>query len=335
LQPFSFAISVFEVLKVYAYRLEQSDQISSGPAPDDHGHADNLSLAVIIPTYGRRDLLPRTLSVLEQQIRLPDEVVISAPDEEHAAPYVSGRFPVSFVFGKQGLCAQRNQALEHVLDRHDIVTFFDDDFLPAQNYLANVERGFRNNSDWAVASGDAVHDGATGPGFEFDEGLELLEELADIGYMKLPLYAGLRDNVGAYGCNMSIRASLIGARRFDERLPLYGWQEDIDFTSRFRKLGRVVGLKSLYGVHLATKTGRQSGLRLGYSQIANPIYLARKGTMPAVFAARLMLRNVLANLARSVWPEPYIDRFGRLRGNALAASHILRGRIEPETILRL
>ena len=77
---------------------------------------------------------------------------------------------------------------------------------------------------------------------------------------------GLCDILAGYGCNMSIRASLIGRQRFDERLPLYGWQEDIDFTSRFRAQGRVVSAKSLYGVHLATKAGRQSGLRLALSQ---------------------------------------------------------------------
>ncbi len=320
---------------MYAYRLEQPDLISSGRALAGLENPGRLKLAVIIPTYGRRELLPHTLSVLEQQIRFPDEVVISAPDAEHVEPYESERFPVSFVFGKQGLCAQRNQALEHVFGRYDIITFFDDDFLPAQNYLANVERYFHDNPDWAVLGGDAIYDGATGPGFTFEEGLELLEKLAESGFMKMPPETGLRDTVGAYGCNMSIRANLIGKQRFDERLPLYGWQEDIDFTSRFRRLGRVVRIKSLYGVHLATKASRQSGLRLGYSQIVNPVYLARKGTMPASFAAKLIVRNVLANLAKSLWPEPYIDRFGRLRGNALAMFHLLNGRIEPETILRL
>jgi GT2 family glycosyltransferase len=322
-------------LKVYAYRLEQSDPFSNSRERARVVDPARLRLAVVIPTYGRRELLPRTLSVLEQQIRLPDEVVISAPDATHVAPYESGRIPLLQVFGKRGACAQRNQALEQVLNRCDIITFFDDDFLPAQNYLANVERCFRDNPDWAVVSGDAVYDGATGPGFTFEEGLELLEDLAAKGYMKMPPETGLRDNIGAYGCNMSIRTSLIGDKRFDERLPLYGWQEDVDFTSRFRKQGRVVGLKSLYGVHLATKSGRQSGLRLGYSQIANPVYLVRKGTMPASFAAKLILRNVLANLSKSFRPEPYIDRYGRLRGNVLAAFHILKGRIEPETILRL
>jgi GT2 family glycosyltransferase len=320
---------------VYDYSPDQSGDFSGRPNPAPRKNQDRLSLAVVIPTYGRRELLPRTLAVLEQQIRLPDEIVISAPDPSHTVPYRSTKFPVCFVYGKQGLCAQRNQALDHVANRYDVITFFDDDFLPAQNYLAGVERFFRCKPDWAVVSGNAVYDGATGPGYAFEEGLALLERLAEIGHMDMPPEAGLCDVLGAYGCNMSIRTSLIGRQRFDERLPLYGWQEDIDFTSRFRTKGRVVSAKSLYGVHLATKAGRQSGLRLGYSQIANPVYLARKGTMPAGFAAKLMIRNVLANAGKSLWPEPYIDRVGRLRGNALAAFHVLTGRIEPETILRL
>jgi GT2 family glycosyltransferase len=325
----------FEVSKVYDYCPEQSGVNSSGRNPAPREDRDRLKLGVVIPTYGRRDLLPRTLAVLEQQIRLPDEIVISAPDPSHTVPYHSSRFQVSFVYGKKGSCAQRNRALDHVADRHDVIIFFDDDFLPAQNYLAGVERFFRCNPDWAVVSGNAVYDGATGPGYPFEEGLVLLQRLAEGGHMNMPPETGLCDVLGAYGCNMSIRASLIGRQRFDERLPLYGWQEDIDFTSRFRTKGRVVSTKSLYGVHLAMKAGRPSGLRLGYSQIVNPVYLARKGTMPAGFAAKLMIRNVLANAVKSLWPETYIDRFGRLRGNALAAFHILTGRIEPETILRL
>ena len=48
-----------------------------------------------------------------------------------------------------------------------------------------------------------------------------------------------------------------------------------------------------------------------------------------------MARNIAANLVRSLWPESYVDRRGRLRGNLLAMLHVLPGRIEPEYILKL
>lgn len=290
-----------------------------------------MRLVVAIPTLGRSEQLAHLLAYLERQTRLPDEVIVSAPDATHVEPIHSDRFPVSVIFGKKGLTAQRNNALDHAARRFDIITFFDDDFVPADDYLDRVVKAFKANSDWAVVMGHAILDGARNAGHDWHDALLALDEAK----ANPPAEPQVADHVGAYGCNMSIRASRIGNLRFDERLVLYGWQEDIDFTSQLRARGRVVGVSSIVGVHLGLKAGRVSGVRFGYSQIVNPIYLIRKGTVPATFAVPLMARNIAANLARSVVPEPYIDRRGRLRGNVLAMAHILMGRIEPEYILRI
>jgi GT2 family glycosyltransferase len=122
---------------------------------------------------------------------------------------------------------------------------------------------------------------------------------------------------------------------FDEALPLYGWQEDIDFSRQLATLGRIVDVSTLRGVHLGAKGGRTSGVRFGYSQIANPVYLIRKGTMSLSFAAPLVWRNLLANLYGSFRPEPWIDRRGRLKGNCLALCDLVTGRISPQRILEL
>jgi hypothetical protein len=132
-----------------------------------------------------------------------------------------------------------------------------------------------------------------------------------------------------------MRTVHIQGLRFDERLVLYGWQEDIDFTNQLRRHGKIVSLGKLIGVHLGAKSGRVSGIKFGYSQICNPVYLMLKGTMPPSFGLELMSRNVLANIVKSLRPEAYIDRRGRLRGNILAALHLIRGRVEPEYILKL
>ena len=70
--------------------------------------------------------------------------------------------------------------------------------------------------------------------------------------------------------------------RFDDNLPLYGWLEDIDFARSIAPYGRVVKSMLLRGVHLGVKRGRTSGVKLGYSQIANPLYMLRKGTFAAL-----------------------------------------------------
>jgi hypothetical protein len=38
---------------------------------------------------------------------------------------------------------------------------------------------------------------------------------------------------------------------------------------------------------------------------------------------------------RSVWPEPYVDRVGRLRGNLAALADLAAGSLHPERILEL
>ncbi|MEF2554112.1 glycosyltransferase [Aurantimonas sp. A2-1-M11] len=290
-----------------------------------------MKLAVVVPSLGRRDMVGRLVTRLECQHRPPDEVVISAPDETHVGVFSAGRFPVSLVFGPKGLCAQRNSALARTLDRFDVVTFFDDDFVPADSYLQRVVEAFDQHDDWAVVMGEVVKDGARTDGLDWAMGLEALR----LAELERPPPLRLIDHVGAYGCNMSIRSRMVGSLRFDERLPLYGWQEDIDFTSQLRRRGRVVSLSTIRGVHLGLKTGRVSGKRFGYSQVANPVYLIRKGTVPASFALPLMARNIAANIIRSVWSEPYVDRRGRLRGNLLALRHLLDGRVEPEHILEI
>jgi GT2 family glycosyltransferase len=290
-----------------------------------------MKLAVIVPTLGRGGQVARLLKHLERQHRPPDEVILSAPDETHIEPYEAGTFKVSVIFGRRGLAAQRNAALAPALRHFDIITFFDDDFVPADDYLDLVAKGFKEHPEWVVAMGRVVRDGATNAGLQWPEALEALR----ISKARAKADPHVVEHVGAYGCNMSMRASAIGDLRFDERLVLYGWQEDIDFTSQMRRKGLVVGLSWVHGVHLGLKSGRVSGKRFGYSQVANPIYLIRKGTVPATFALPLMGRNIAANVVKSLRPEPYVDRRGRLWGNLLALRHVLSGRIEPEYILRL
>lgn len=290
-----------------------------------------MKLMVIIPTFGRRETVGRLVGHLNSQHRLPDEVVLCATGPQDVPDAASPAFPVSVLLGPRGSSRQRNAGLDHVLGRCDIVTFLDDDFLPADNYFAALEKSFADNPGWAVIMGHAAVDGVRCGGIEWEDGLAALRRHEPM----VPARPRVSDHVGAYGCNMSVRAAAVGPLRFDERLVLYGWQEDIDFTSRLSRHGRVVGLDTLIGVHLGSRGGRVSGLRMGYSQMVNPAYLMRKGSVPPRFAVPLMLRNLLANLIRSVRPEPHVDRRGRLRGNLLGLRHLISGRFEPEYILQI
>lgn len=304
--------------------------------------------ALAIATTNRRSLVEANIARLARQTVYPDLIVVCVPDDQpsgtHAPEYsgagigqssfdaAAGPLDIVTIRASRGLAAQRNGILKFLIERNfDLVTFIDDDFLAADNYVAIVRTEFAAHPDYAVIRGSVPYDGVRSSGFTLEQGETLLAQ----AFRNLPASGTVIDHPGAYGCNMSIRLRQVGDLRFDERLPLYGWQEDIDFTSQLGKFGRIVELTWLIGVHLGHNTGRQPGLRLGYSQIANPLYLIRKGTMPTTFGLGLMTRNVMANIMRSMSPEPHIDRRGRLRGNIIALTHALAGRIEPEHILKL
>ncbi|MEO1014348.1 MAG: glycosyltransferase family 2 protein [Pseudomonadota bacterium] len=291
-----------------------------------------MQLAVIIATLGRKPVVTDLLRHLAAQSRTPDEICIvvarpgDAPEpEERAIDCDVLQSP------RIGLCAQRNAGLDHVSDRADIILFFDDDFIPSPDYLENLEAIFEANPGVAGVTGRVLMDGVKGPGLSPEEALAAISAWR----APAPDAVNMESRNGLYGCNMAYRGSAVGARRFDEKLPLYGWLEDADFSARVREDGAMVWTDRLAGVHLGTKAGRTSGLRFGYSQLMNPIYLHRKGTMPISQAANNIMRNVLSNHARLLFPERHIDRAGRVRGNWLALMDLMRGRLTPEHVVNL
>jgi GT2 family glycosyltransferase len=292
-----------------------------------------LSIAVGIATAGRREILVHTLDLIARQTRLPDILVVCPAVAEDMDAASLERFPFSTAvrIGRRGLTAQRNQILSAAGDA-DVLVFFDDDFFPQPDYLAKVEKIFLDNAGVVAATGRPLLDGASGPGLSAEYALGLIS--AEIG--TAPNRA-LAPTYGTYGCNMAFRMDPIREHGllFDENLPLYGWQEDIDFSRQLSPFGQIMESNVLRGIHLGAKGGRTSGVRVGYSQIANPVYLVRKGTLSSTFARSLMWRNVIANLAKSVWPESWIDRKGRLKGNFLALIDLASGRISPQRILHL
>jgi len=286
-----------------------------------------------IPTVGRAAILASTVKAIASQNLMPDLVLISIADPEDADSVgdMQMPFPIRILTGEKGLTTQRNRILDE-LRKTDLILFLDDDFLMAPDYVEQMVQVFENNADVVLATGNLIADGIIGPGFDHATGQDKLAEgLAETASPELaPAHTG-------YGCNMGLRAKTILERnlRFDEALPLYSWLEDVDFSNRLASHGRFVRPGGMRGVHLGTKSGRTHGRYLGYSQIANPVYLIRKGTISRKRARDLMLRNVASNLVGTIRPRPWADYRGRLVGNLIALGDVLTGRVRPDRILNL
>ena len=294
-----------------------------------------MRIHVAIATTGRPDVLCKVVDRFRHQTRKADGIVVvgAAPEDIAGLDRLASPPDQAVVSPKKGLCAQRNVALSLLRGKSDAVVFFDDDFLVAHDFLERLEQLFEADDRLVGLTGWLIADGAQTGVLTFEEAEAMLDGGPDAGAPR-PEKPDERTS-WLYGCNMAFRMSACEDLSFDENLPLYGWQEDVDFTEQLARRGYMLRTNAITGIHMGTRGGRTSGLKLGYSQVANIVYLRRKGTIGAAHGWTLMARNVAANLAKSIRPEDTIDRRGRLKGNMRAFGDMLRGKADPLRILDL
>jgi GT2 family glycosyltransferase len=305
--------------------------LTKNPGSHPNSLGDGLRLVIGIATRGRPEVLCETLHDLSRQKRQPNEIIVAHADNLDIGEAPT-RFPtVKFLCSPLGLTRQRNAIIEHCIDK-DLLLFIDDDFFLEGRYLEIIERLFLDYPLVVAATGNVLADGIHGPGISIGQAKSLLRGL-NIAERKQKIKRAFN----TYGCNMCLRLAPVRNHgiRFDEVLPLYGWYEDVDFSRRLSPYGAIVRISTACGVHLGTKGGRTSGVRLGYSQVANPIYLAQKGSVSWGFALASAVSRCTKNMLRSVAPEPYVDRRGRLLGNIAACRELLTGKLSPSRINHL
>ncbi|EJC77588.1 putative glycosyltransferase [Rhizobium leguminosarum bv. trifolii WSM2012] len=288
-----------------------------------------LRIALGIASAGRPSILRETIDYLTGLPDQAERLIVCVPVIEDAAG-LAGRSDVEVIVGSRGLTVQRNRIIQAASADADVLVFLDDDFIPAATFLSRMAAVFAAKPDVAIATGEVLADGVLDGGLSMTKALEVLETAGEGAEHVADVY-------NAYGCNMAVRLAPVveHALTFDEQLPLYGWLEDVDFSRSIARHGRSVYVEGARGVHLGVRSGRQPGRRLGYSQIANPVYLIRKGTMSKGRAIAQIGRNILANMSGAVLKDRLIDRWGRLNGNVLALADLLVGRASPSRILEL
>lgn len=289
------------------------------------GAPSGVRVAAVFATLGRPEVVSKTVRhFLSNQRLFPSSVIVSCATPEDAGDLVQVE-GLKIVLGPVGLANQRNAALNQLDPTTDIVAFFDDDFIAHPDWLAEAAQVFQDESSVVGITGHVIADGIKGPGIVFEEAAHMVEAAAEVGARRWI------EPFSPYGCNMAFRMKAIGPLRFDDRLVLYGWLEDRDFGAALAKTGgRLVRWSGCQGVHMGVKSGRTSGERLGYSQVANPLYMLKKGTMKPDLVAIQIFRNVASNAVRLLRPEPYVDRKGRLKGNIRAIIEIITGELSPE-----
>lgn len=290
-----------------------------------------LRVAVIIATKGRPSATSWVIQLLARQTVVPDLVIFSASQEDDVGDHACDSLPIYLMFGSPGLPAQRNRALDALPPDIDVVIFFDDDFAPDCRWIEQCLAVFNTHPAVIGLSGRTLRDGAAERPVSWSDALTLVHQSEEAPADAPSLMACN----SLYGCNMAYRVDAIRSVRFDERLVLYGWLEDKDFSRRLNDVGRLVRCPHMLGVHLGLVGGRVSGRKFGYSQVANAMYLYQKGVMSRKEALSNIFRAVSVNFVKSVKPEAHLDRRGRLIGNFIGVAALCSGRINPERAAQL
>lgn len=291
-----------------------------------------LKLAVVLASAGRPALLAEAVQTCLNQSNATYRGILSVPDRASLPPLQDLPPDWEIVMGTRGLAAQRNAALAKLTDV-DLVAFFDDDSILRSDYLQNAVRFFEENPSVAGITGEVLLDGATSG----EIGHQAASDAIENSLSKSAWTGTWSPTRELYGCNFVIRLSLTHGIQFDERLPLYSWLEDHDFARRLMRHGALAKVRDCVIVHRAAASGgRTSHIRLGYSQLMNPIHLYRTGSFPLWLTFHETYRRVAKNTALSLLPNNQRDwRRMRLKGNLIAAGDVLRGRVTPERITNL
>lgn len=245
-------------------------------------------LAVAVCTYQRAASLARFLNSLWLQDRLPDELIVvdasSDIDTEKEVlrrwlegPVATRKIYCRVTGNLRGLTRQRNLALK--LCSREIVVFFDDDIVLDPGCLRAMEAPMLTDQT-VVGVGSYLRNEDRNPGYRWQL-LRLAGAVPDLTpgkYTRSGLSIPLRllqptqdllqvDRL--QGCCMAWRSSVAQRLGFNEQFNGYCQAEDLEFSCRAAKYGKLlIGTKAT-ALHLQEPSGRPDQMRLGRMEVLN------------------------------------------------------------------
>jgi GT2 family glycosyltransferase len=245
---------------------------------------------VILCTYNRSEEIKILLRNLSNQTSLPKEIVIveagdlenSVCDSDELQLLRKTQSKVWVLESIPGLTTQRNFGLDFQGD-FDLVTFLDDDIILPRNYLERVEIIFDSNPDVVGVGGidqnqpnqkaswldrffllDSRHPG------------KLLKSGVNVPFMN---YQESQSVDWLPGCAMSYKYSSLDGLKFDETRQGVGWGEDVDFSFRAKRFGKLVMFRDSGILHSQSVKNRDPESKRFQKEIESRVKLIRLGNV--------------------------------------------------------
>jgi GT2 family glycosyltransferase len=306
-------------------------------------------VAVAVCTLSRPESMSRFLGSLGEQDRFPDQLVIvdasrDSETERIVESFSASRSGLDVVYVRVqaplvGLTRQRNQAL--IRTETELVAFFDDDILLRPGCLRELEAVHRSEAG-TVGVAAYIENERSSPNllWRLRRRLGIVSELEPGRYtrsgMSIPwsfLTPGEGTRAGDWlpGGATMWRTEVARELGFLEAFEGYGQGEDLEFSLRAGRRGRLLLARSARVLHEHVEGGRPSAFRLGYMAVYNRYQVHRRG-LPnrrrrdvVLFAYAWTLDTILM-LRYVVTPRHWRGVSGEFAGRLWAGFRILVGR---------
>lgn len=199
---------------------------------------------VIVPTFGRPAALANLLQALDGQTVRPDRVLVVDDTLDDSVAAVVAEFGFAEYYrnpGPRGSGISRNHGI--ALTQGNLVTFFDDDVLPAPDYLQRVQETLQAQPQALGAMGFVEGYARMGRIKTAIARLFMLNRRTATDVRLLPnLNTCYPLDLAApiacdwlWGCNMTVPREVLDRVRFDPQFVRYSLKEDIKLALDARK----------------------------------------------------------------------------------------------------
>lgn len=266
------------------------------PAFDGSTGSLREGLSIIVCTHKRPASVRRFLDSLSTQGGRADLLVIvdASPDDltERAVRAHAGveRLTRSLLYARvsgplKGLTRQRNFAMRWI--DTDLVAFFDDDTVLLPGCCTEMERAHRSYGDAAVGVGAVLENEIRAPDglWRVRRLLGLVPTLEPGRYCRSGMSTpwDFLEPTGRWvegdwlpGCAMMWKTAVVREIGFNEGFAGYANGEDLEFSLKALRKGRLVVAGGARALHLHETAGRPDSFQMGYRTVANAYEIHRR-----------------------------------------------------------
>ena len=285
-------------------------------------------MLIVIPTRNRIKELTNTLNFLDSNQFFFKKIVIVDSSRLEIKQKIKEKIKeynsqIKIIDSEPSTCIQRNAGFNFIED-NEYIMFLDDDNIFYPDAFYKMQYFLNNNKNFSGVAFNQI----------YNEKISILEKFKK-NYIsnKLGIYSS---NIGGFSnsgwqsrfinfTNNAIvqwlptraviyRSEKVKKIRFDEKLGIYGYLEDLDFSLELKKTGNLMVCSDARYSHDQSIT--RPGFEFGKKELRNRYYIVKKHNLKKNLFFLTSLFRMVLTLKEGIFGD--INSFKRLAGNLVA-----------------